>query len=74
MPTRTGKLSYTETQGAMTCTLKVVLEPCPPFIEEQFAFVVPDWAKASIRACPGNTATISSTGGDPDTITAVSVR
>lgn len=74
MPTRTGKLSYTETQAGIVCTLKVVLDPCPPFIEEQFAYVVPDWAKDSIRACPGNTATISSTGGNPDTIVAVSVR
>lgn len=74
MPTRTGKLSFTETQGALTCTLKVLLEPHPPFIEESFAYTVPDWAKDAIRAGAGNTTTISSTGGTPDTIVAVSVR
>lgn len=74
MPTRTGKLSFTETAGGVTCSLRVLLEPHPPFIEDSFIYTVPDWAKDAIRAGVGNTATISSTGGTPDTIVAVSVR
>jgi hypothetical protein len=74
MPTRTGRLTYTETATGIAATLHVpvTVPPPPPYLTEEYPFVVPAWAQAFVRANGTKTVTVST--DDAGTMTGGAVR